>query len=111
MKPKEWEGNGNGLHCAYHISHDGPNYFLTCYKGTSRIHSDPKDAWRVSGVAKFTASMQELKQWCLDTHEKYDKELKKARKDTSFASEVQTEDKQEEDPTSNTKMITQAVKK
>ena len=106
MKPKEWDGNGNGFMCSYHITHDGPNYFVTLYKGTARMHSDPKEAWRVSGVAKFTESMQELKQWCIDTHAKYDKGLKKARKDTSFAAEVQSEEKQEEDPTSNTKMIT-----
>ena len=102
MKPKEWDGNGKGFMCSYHISHDGPNYFVTLYKGQSKMHKDPKEAWRVSGVAKFTQSMQDLKQWCLDMYDKYDKELKKERKDTSFASEVQ----EEQDPTDNTKMVT-----
>jgi hypothetical protein len=56
----------------------------------------------VSGVAKFTESMQNMKAWCIETFETHDKELKQSRKDTSFASEVL----EEQDPTANTKMVT-----
>ena len=55
------------------------------------------------GSAKFTASSQELKQWCLDMHEKYCHIEEESRKDTSFASEVQQE---HEEPNDNTKMVT-----
>ena len=102
MKPKEWEGNSNSFSVTYHINHDGPNYFVTHYKGSCRGHIDPKEAWRVHGVAKFTESAQAMKAWCIETFETYDKELKAARKDTSFASEVESE----QDPTANTKMVT-----
>jgi hypothetical protein len=61
------------------------------------------------GSAKFTDNSKELKQWCLDIHDKYNKEEIETRKDTSFASEVQAEDSldpaETEDPTANTKMI------
>ena len=102
MKPKEWEGNTTSFSVTYHINHDGPNYFVTHYKGSTRGHIDPKEAWRVNGVAKFTDSAQAMKAWCIETYETHDKELKAARKDTSFASEVELE----QDPTANTKMVT-----
>ena len=56
MKPKAWEGNSNSFSVTYHINHDGPNYFVTHYKGSCRGHLDPKEAWRVHGVPKFTES-------------------------------------------------------
>ena len=55
------------------------------------------------GSAKFTASSQELKQWCLDMHDKYSHVEEESRKDTSFASEVLQE---HEEPNDNTKMVT-----
>ena len=88
---------------------EGPNYFLVCYKQSSVLRQDPKDAWRVMGSAKFTSKSQELKQWCLDIHDEWSKKKEKTRKDTSFASEAQVEAEPSnviEDPTANTKMIT-----
>ena len=115
MKPIDYPDNGRGLFVQYHRMREGPNYFLVCYKNTSVLRQDPKDAWRVMGSAKFTAGSQELKQWCLDIHEKYGNSEKEGRVDTSFgneeAKEAQTEsaessDEHSTDPTANTKMIT-----
>ena len=100
MKPIDYPDNGNGLFVQYHVMREGPNYFLVCYKQSSVLRQDPKDAWRVMGVAKFTTKAQELKQWCLDVHDKWSKKKEESRKDTSFASEAQ------EEPNDNTKMIT-----
>ena len=100
MKPIEYEGNGNGLFVQYHRMKEGPNYFLIHYKNSSVLRQDPKDCWRVLGVAKFTTAAQELKQWCIDTDDKYSNTIKEGRRDTSFSTDVQTE------PTENTKMIT-----
>jgi hypothetical protein len=102
MKPIDYPDNGRGLFVQYHVMREGPNYFLVNYKNTSVLRQDPKDAWRVMGSAKFTAKSQELKQWCLDIHDKYSNKQAETRKDTSFASESQNE---QEDPTANTKMI------
>ena len=105
MKPIDYPSNGRGLMVQYHVMREGPNYFMVHYKGSSVLRQDPKDAWRVTGVAKFTPKAQELKQLCLDIHDEWSKKQEKSRKDTSFASEVQNEEKIEE-PNDNTKMIT-----
>jgi len=103
MKPYEYEGNGNGFYAQYHRMREGPNYFLVCYKNTSVLRQDPKDAWRILGPAKFTQSAQDFKDWCIGMDEKYNNTTLDARPDTSFASEALVEDS---DPTANTKMVT-----
>jgi len=112
MKPINYPDNGRGLFVQYHVMREGPNYFLVNYKNTSVLRQDPKDAWRVMGSAKFTAKSQELKQWCLDIHDKWMNNKKEGRKDTSFGSgdlssptEGKSEEETETDPSSNTKMI------
>ena len=102
MKPIEYEGNDKGMMFSYHRMREGPNYFMCHYKQTSVLRQDPKDAWRVLGVAKFTDNGKLLKEWCLQMHQKYVLDKLEPVPDTSFASEVQAE----EDPTANTKMIT-----
>ena len=92
--------NDKTFTCEYHRTKEGPNFFLVYYKSSSVIRSDPKDAWRVLGVAKFTANGKALKEWCLEMDEKYNADTKEARKDTSFATEAEAE------PNDNTKMIT-----
>ena len=110
MKPVDYPNNGRGLMVQYHIMREGPNYFMIHYKNTSVLRQDPKDAWRVMGAAKFTPGAQELKQWCLDIHDKWiNKTKKEGRKDTSFSTEAMAEpgsNTDEQDPTANTKMIT-----
>ena len=105
MKPIDYPSNDHSMIFQYHRMREGPNYFLCHYKSSSCLRQDPKDAWRLLGVAKFTDLGKDLKQWCLDMHQKYviDKqdEVKEGRPDTSFASEAI----KEEEPTTNTKMI------
>ena len=103
MKPVEYDNNSNGLYVQYHRMREGPNYFLIHYKGSAVLRRDPKDAWRVLGVAKFTDNGKHLKQWCLDIHDKYTKvePPEEGRADTSFASEAM----KEEEPNDNTKMV------
>lgn len=109
MKVLEFEGNEQDCSFTYHRTHEGPNFFVSHYKGSTRGHNDPKECWRTLGVAKFTDSGKALKQWCLDMDEQFNKPdpietfRGSGRKDTSFASEVQDE---EVSPTDNTKMIT-----
>ena len=91
----------------YHRVREGPNYFVSYYKHSSRLHYDPKNCWRTLGVAKFTDSGKALKEWCLEMYdqyslpqiEKWGKNNEEGRVDTSFASDV------EESPTDNTKMV------
>jgi hypothetical protein len=79
----------------YHRVREGPNYFVSYYKHSSRLHYDAKNTWRTLGTAKFTDSGKELKEWCLEMYETYSVPqmekwnacvLDDGRKDTSFAS-------------------------
>ena len=100
MKVISYEGNTKGCSFDYFRVREGPNYFVSHYKGSTRGHNDPKECWRVLGPAKFTASSQAVKAWCLEMDEMYSSSVKEGVKDTSFASEAALED-----PTSDTKMV------
>ena len=114
MKPLEYPGNTNSCSFTYTRTREGPNFFISHYKGSTRGHTDPKDCWRVLGAAKFTDSSQAVKAWCIEMDEEYNKpnpgpveEFRgSGRKDTSFASEVKDEQESPTDPTDNTRMVT-----
>ena len=95
MKVIEYEGNTQYMRYEYHRVREGPNYFVSYYKHSSRLHYDPKEAWRTLGVAKFTDTGKALKEWCLEMDNIYvtkiNEDMSPGRPDTSFASEVQNE--------------------
>ena len=109
MKPLEFEGNTPSCSFTYTRTREGPNYFVSHYKGTTKGHTDPKECWRVLGSAKFTESSQAVKAWCISMDEQYNQNAATSeaepsgRKDTSFASEAMEE---EVNPIKDTKMIT-----
>ena len=61
MKVVEFEGNTRDCNFTYFRVREGPNYFVSYYKNSSRLHYDPKECWRVLGTAKFTATGKALK--------------------------------------------------
>ena len=87
MKVLAFEGNRPGCSFEYFRSREGPNYFVSHCKGSTRGHNDPKECWRALGVAKFTDAGKALKAWCLEMDEMYSSSSKEGVKDTSFASE------------------------
>jgi hypothetical protein len=104
MKALEFEGNTPYCNFTYTRTREGPNFFISHYKGSTRGHLDPKDCWRTLGVAKFTDSGKALKEWCLSMDEQYNTpdDTDEGRKDTSFASEAMIE----ASPTDETRMVT-----
>ena len=117
MLPIQYPGNSQYMRYEYHRVREGPNYFVSYYKNSSRLHYDPKDTWRTLGTAKFTDTGKDLKEWCLQMYDEYSlpqiekweenhREDGVGRADTSFASEAMAEEIEESDPTDNTKMIT-----
>ena len=128
MLPIEFPENTSNMRYEYHRVREGPNFFITYYKHSSRLIHDPKDAWRTLGVAKFTDTGKALKEWCLAMDEQYgtvqrekwsrldddpaNQDETGGRVDTSFASEAVSEAiadlevQNEQDPTENTKMVT-----
>jgi hypothetical protein len=85
MKALEFEGNVQDCSFTYHRTREGPNFFISHYKGSTRGHNDPKECWRTLGVAKFTDSGKLLKEWCLAMHDQYHSEEKEGYTDNSFA--------------------------
>ena len=71
MKIISFPENDRELKVSYHITNEGGNFFLCYYKQASVGRTDPKDAWRTLGVAKFTDTGKALKEWCLTMHEQY----------------------------------------
>ena len=118
MKVIEFDGNVQDCSFTYHRTREGPNFFVSHYKGSTKGHNDPKECWRTLGVAKFTDSGKALKEWCLSMDEQYGSQKAEGgaeavgRSDTSFASEAVSEAvadleaMEEESPTDNTKMVT-----
>jgi len=103
MQPYLFQGNTPSCSFSYTRTREGPNFFISHYKGSTRGHNDPKDCWRVLGTAKFTDSGKAVKEWCISMHDQYgdqrsESDSSSGRKDTSFASEAINED--------NTRMVT-----
>jgi len=86
----EFEGNKRGMIYTYHRTREGPNYFVGYYKDSSQLFYDPKNAWRMLGVAKFTDTGKALKEWCMAMHEQYGTQEKEGFADGSFASDTKT---------------------
>ena len=94
MKPEQFPDNTQYMRYEYHRVREGPNYFVSYYKNSSRLHYDPKDTWRTLGTAKFTDTGKALKEWCLLMDDTYggpveaEGEARSGTGDTSFASEA-----------------------
>ena len=71
MKIITFPENDRDFKVSYHITNEGGNFFLCYYKHASVGRTDPKDAWRTLGVAKFTDTGKALKEWCLTMHEQH----------------------------------------
>ena len=104
MKIHHFPLNDRDFKITYHITNEGGNFFLCYYKSASTGQTDPLNAWRTLGVAKFTDTGKALKAWCLEMDEQYGGKAKafQGRADSSFAAES----KQEEAANEPTKMIT-----
>lgn len=108
MKVEEFPLNSRNCNFTYFRVREGPNYFVSFYKNSSRLHYDPKECWRVLGQAKFTDSGKALKEWAVGM---YESNLPKPElnieqiKAEGFGPEAHG-DSEEIEPTANTKMIT-----
>ena len=69
MKVESFSGNTRQCNFEYFRVREGPNYFVSFYKNSSRLHYDPKECWRVLGVAKFTDTGKALKEWAVEMYE------------------------------------------
>lgn len=108
MKPTKYPENGRGLYVEHTRRREGPpSVFTILYKGSARSCTDPKELWRVMGKAKYTDASKRLREWAEELHEAtLAKAAPKLDTDRIAAEGFGPEAHGDEDPTSNTKMIT-----
>jgi hypothetical protein len=64
--------NNNNTNVVYHRNRTGSNYFRVFYKNAAQIRFTPKEVGRVFGIAKFTPTVNEIREWCKEMVEKYE---------------------------------------
>ena len=71
MKRIPFPLNDNNFIVEFHKTREGPSGFMCYYKNAATYRLDPLEAWRILGVAKFTDTGKQLKQWCIDMVEQH----------------------------------------
>jgi len=104
--------NTNDTNVVYHRNRTGINYFRVYYKNGAQIRLTPKEVGACFGVARFTPTVNEIRDWCYQMIDKYGSETDKNDEaylkyiaKHGFGPEVHSEE-DTEDGTKNTKMIT-----
>jgi len=107
MKQYVCPDNTNNSNIVYNRTREGPNHFRIFYKNAAQIRYTPKDACAVFGVAKFTPTVNAMREWCYEMVRQYGSESDKDNKEyinyiekNGFGPEVHQE------PNDNTKMVT-----
>jgi hypothetical protein len=67
-----YEKNTKECNVTYHRNKIGNNYFVVYYKNMACIRRTPKEVGRVFGIAKFTPSVNEIRDWCYQMVDKYE---------------------------------------
>jgi hypothetical protein len=59
----------------------GPNWFRVYYKNACFIRFTPKEVGRVFGIAKFTPSVNNIRDWCKEMVAKYEESVSSLKDD------------------------------
>ena len=105
--------NTNESNVVYHRNRTGSNYFRVYYKNAAYIRMTPKQVGAVFGVARFTPSVNEMRDWCYEMVKQYGSETDKTDDGYlnyiakhGFGPEVhQDEPEAHLEPNDNTKMV------
>ena len=99
--------NTNDCNIVYNRNRTGVNYFRVYYKNAAQIRLTPKEVGAVFGIARFTNSVNEIRDWCYQMIDKYGSEIDKTDDNYlkyiakhGFGPEVH-----QEEPNDNTKMV------
>ena len=73
----EYQYPENTVECnvTYMRTRTGPNWFRVYYKNGAHIRFSPKEVGRVFGIAKFTPTVNSIREWCKEIEAKYEGEL------------------------------------
>ena len=115
MKQYEFPQNTRDCNIVYNRTREGPNHFRIFYKNAAQIRFTPKEACRIFGVAKFTPTVNAMREWCYEMIRQYGSEQDQDNEEYQnyiakhgFGPEVHEEPNtcDPTDPTANTKMVT-----
>ena len=60
----QFPDNTNDCNVTYMKTKTGPNFFRVYYKNAAVIRFTPKEVGRVFGIAKFTPTVNKIRDWC-----------------------------------------------
>ena len=79
----EYQYPENTVDCSvtYMRTRTGPNWFRVYYKNGAHIRFSPKEVGRVFGIAKFTPTVNSIREWCKEMVAKYETESQSSLSD------------------------------
>lgn len=90
----------------YMRTRTGPNHFRVYYKNAAHIRFTPTEVGRIFGVAKFTPSVNSIREWCYQMIAQYGS--KEDKEDENYLKYVEKHGfgpESHEEPNDNTKMV------
>ena len=85
----------------------GNNYFIVYYKNAARFVFTPKEVGACFGVARFTPSVNAIREWCYEMVKEYGS--KEDKEDQNYLKYIEKHGfgpEVHEEPNENTKMVT-----
>ena len=68
----QFPDNTASCNVTYMRTRTGPNFFRVYYKQGCCIRFTPKEVGRVFGIAKFTTTVNKIRDWCKEMVDKYE---------------------------------------
>ena len=68
----QFPDNTASCNVTYMRTRTGPNFFRVYYKQGCCIRFTPKEVGRVFGIAKFTPTVNKIRDWCKEMVDKYE---------------------------------------
>ena len=90
----------------YFRTREGPNFFRIYYKNAAVIRMTPKQVGAVFGVARFTPTVNKIRDWCYQMVKEYGSETDKT--DDNYIKYIEKHGfgpEVHEEPNDNTKMV------
>ncbi len=100
----QYPNNDHKTMITYMRSKPGNNWFRVYYNNSCCIRFTPKDVGRVFGIAKFTPSVNNIRDWCKEMVDKYEQPTNMDTHDDNNVSSVS--DSESTNLFVSTKMVT-----
>ena len=102
----QFPDNTNNTNITYMRTRTGPNFFRVFYKQGCCIRFTPKEVGAVFGVARFTPTVNNIREWCYEMVKEYGSEEDKS--DDGYLNYIAKHGfgpEVHEEPNDNTKMV------